>query len=720
MAATSPQRPGTPARPLARRLSSRQALAAMLDAPELARLDAIAPPFDPLEVLAWTHAERPHTRFLAWLLDPASPRPGGGHGLGTRVLRALVARAIRSADVLPGVEPAAVPRHPAPIDPAGVTVLREAPFGDGVRASARAPDLRCAWRDPDGAPWLLLIENKIDAGEGEGQVRDYLAWAAREHPGARRMLLYVTPDGRDPDSPAQGELVVPLPWSEVADAALEAIAAAPPAPDGAARAFAVATLEALRMRFGGRADVRTLVEALHDAHPRAAALAASPATEASLLEPLAQRFPSAAWHLRTLRPRARRWTRAWADAVAAAFRELAPGAPAVTACAPHADRPDLASWSIAGVTEALSLHLFCSGGAAFGSPRPRAWVGLRAPNLPPRDLFEHREQLPAVEALPEATRRWLLGAAPVFETPGAWRWLCAGAPATLPRGFSAEDDARRAARCLHELVGPHIDALASFARDPEQRLYSCDLDPDHAIPGDARDRESLAREARPDASRVTLVTRQPTGHPYELRRERDLALALGAAFGGTGSLAYDYAPAASLGLFRRSDVVVAGVGLFRAPDDSTLREAAHTVHEALEGGAWLLLCGDRGGDLALARRHLGALAAPLVGATEVVELAPGEGELLADEPGFDALAARDGRCLGGALGAALPEGVRVGLRLRDPRNRLHPLVAGWRAEGRRVVWWGGGALGPWGRGLRERPEAFGRWWEAVVAFAGSL
>lgn len=690
----------------------------MLAAPELARLDAIAPPFDPLEVLSWTHAERPHTRFLAWLLDPAAPRPGGGHGLGAAVLRALVARALEALEALPGEPSAALPAAPAAIDPAQVTVRREAPVGDGVRASARAPDLRCAWRDDDGAAWVVLIENKIDAGEGDGQVRDYLAWAAREHPEAHRLLLYVTPDGRGPDSPTAGEHVAPLTWSEVAEAALAAIAAAPDADHEPARAFAVATLEALRMRFGGRADVRALVESLHDGHPRAAALAASPAAEAALLAPLVRRFPAAAWHLRTLRPRARRWTRGWADAVAAALRALSPEGPDFTPCAPHAARPDLASWTIAGVTEALSLHLFCTGGAPFGSARPRAWVGLRAPNLGPRELFEHREQTAALAALPPATRQWLLEATPVCETPGAWRWLCAGSPAPLARGFSRDDDARRAARALHGLVAPHLAALAAFARDPDQRLFSCDLDPDHVIPGDLRDRETLAREARGDALRVTLLTRQPTGHPAELRGPRDLALALIAAFGGSAALAYDYAPAASLGLLPRSDVVAADVGLFRDPDDRTLRDAVTALHAAMDGGAWLLLGGDPA-DLAAARRHLGPLLEPLT-AGEAIAWGAGEAALFADEPGFESLAAQGLRGPGGALAATPREGVRVGLRVRDPRGGWHPLVAGWRVGDRRVVWWAGGAFGPWGAGLRERPETFARWWQAVVAFARSL
>lgn len=691
----------------------------MLAAPELARLDAITPPFDPFEVLAWTHMERPHTRFLAWLVDPIEPRPGGGHGLGTAVLQALVARALRLVERLPGDEAWVLPSELAPIDPTSLQVWREVPIGDGVRERARAPDLRCTWRDPDGTPWLLLIENKIDAGEGEGQVRDYLDWAARTHPDAHRLLLYVTPDGRLPDSPPRGEVVVPLTWSELAETVLEAIAATPSKTHGAARAFAVATLEALRVRFGGRADVRSLVEALHDAHPRAAALAASPATEPALLETLTRRYPTAAWHLRTVRPRARRWTRAWAEAVAEALGKVLSGVPHVTACAPHVDRPDMASWSLEGITETLSLHLLCTNGAPFGTLRPRAWVGLHAPNLHPHELFEQREQRAAIDALPEQTRRWLLEAVPVFEAPDAWRWLCVGTPTPLTRGFSLEDDALRAARCLHALVAPHLAALQRLARDPTRRLYSCDLDLDHLLPTDRRDRETLFREASPAALRVTLVTRRPSGHPYELRRECELALALGAAFGGKGNLVYDFAPAASLGILPESDVVLAGVGLFRPPDEHTVREAAATVRAAVERGAILFLCGDRG-DIARVQSYLGALLEPMRGPAAVVEAEAGGVRLLATDPALEPLVGHDGRWIFGALGVTLDAEARVGLWLCEPHGATWPLVAGWRVGGSRVLWWAGGALGPWGRGLRAQPAAFARWWEAIVRFARSL
>ncbi len=696
----------------------------MLSSPELQRLDAIAAPFDPLDVLAWTHQERPHTRFLAWLLDASEPRAGGGHGLGASVLRALVERATRAIELLPGVESAALPHAVGSIDPAGLTVLRELPLGDGVRVTARAPDVRCLWRDATGVRWVVLIENKVDADEGDGQVRDYLAWAARHHPDARRMLLYITPDGRMPDSTTAGELVAPMSWSDAAEAALDAIAHAPHGGDPSARAFATSVLEALRMRFGGRADVRALVEALHDAHPRAASLAASPAAEASLLEPLNQRFPRAAWHLRTLRPRAHRWTRRWADRVAELFAELAPDAPRLRACAPHAERPSMASWTLDGVTECLALHAFCTTGAAFGSHRARAWVALLAPSLTARAAFEARDQLAAVEAMPEATRAWLLAAAPVNETPAAWRWLCAGAPAVLSRGYSSEDDARRTARALHELLAPHLDALASFARDPSQKLFSCDLDLDHALPTDARDRESLARDARPDAKRVLVGTRQPTGRPFELRRECELGVTLGAAFGGTGELAYDYGPAASGSHVDRPQVVVAGMALFRSPDDASLREAAAVIHDAVGAGATLLLFGDRG-DLELARKHLGALVDPL-GAHARFEDATGTGvEVICDDEAFEAIASRDARLIQGMLCVHVDaERAAVPLRARSAApgasGTLVPLVAGWRAGGARVVFLAGGAMGAWGRAMQQRPHAFARWWRALVEFGESL
>ncbi len=718
----APPRP----RPLARRSSTARGFSALAADADFARLDAIVPPFDPLEVLAWARRERPHTRFLAWLLDPHAPRPGGGHGLGAGVLQALVSRAVGAIETLPGLDADDLPRDPRPIDPATVTVVREQPVGDGVRVTARAPDVRVTWRDHDGTPWLLLVENKIDAAEGDGQVREYLAWARAHHPDARRLLLYVTPDGRAPVSRLDGEVVVTLGWPEVADAGLHALSLAHRGVDPEARAFVTSVLEALRARFGGREDARTLVEALHDRHPRAAALVASPALEPEALAPLRDRHPRAVWHLQTVRPRAHPWTRGWAEGVTRAFAALPAGEgrvepwPALIPGAPHADCPDVASWSLGAITGCLGLYVLCTPGAALGSARPRLWLGLRAPGATAAEVFAARDQAAAVDALPAATRALLLGAAPVRETPATWRWLRAGAAVPLPRGWSAEDDARRVARAIAGMLSPHAAALATLAADPDQRLYSCDLDPDHGLPVDARDREALAAGACAGAERVVIAVRQPTGHMHERRRESDLGVALGAAFGGTGALAYGYTDEGVAG----ATAVVAATGIFRARPCAATDLAVARVREAVANGALLVLLGDRW-DPTGARAHLGGWLGPVEPTPWVEEFPAGEAELWA-EPGstFEALCARDGRLVGGAACVTAGDGATVPLwftaRSGSRAGERFPLVAAWRAGGARVVFWAGGGYGPWGRALRQRPDALARWWRAVTALGRSV
>jgi hypothetical protein len=395
-------------------------------------------------------------------------------------------------------------------------------------------------------------------------------------------------------------------WNDVAEVCLDAIAHSPPShAHTAARTFAATTLEALRARFGGRDDTRALVEALYDTFPRAAALVASPASDETQVAPIRARYSNAAWHLRTLRPRAQRWTRTWADRVAHCFAALDTTAPRLVACAPHLGAPDMASWSIVGITDTLSLHAFCTSGVAFGGHRARAWIALRAPNLNAHGVFEAREQRAALDALPETTRTWLQSATPVHDVPGVWRWLCVGTPTTLARGFSFDDDARRTARALYEQLSPHLDALRVGFCDPSLRLYSCDLDPDHLLPHDSRDRDELALNAYPNAERVCIVTRTPTQHPYELRRACTLGTALGAAFGATRTFVYDYAPVASRAPMHPT-IVVLSLDVFRAPDDASLEASVATVFEALARGALLVLL-DARHDAALAQRHLGVL-----------------------------------------------------------------------------------------------------------------
>ena len=116
---------------------------------------------DFLGVLGGHRDELTHSRMVAWLLDPCAR-----HGLGSRVLAGVIQAAFGSSCDVSGLERA--------------VTRREVPLVDGrLDIVVTAPGL------------YLVIENKVDAEEAEGQCAYY-----SEHlpPDARCILL--SPDGR--------------------------------------------------------------------------------------------------------------------------------------------------------------------------------------------------------------------------------------------------------------------------------------------------------------------------------------------------------------------------------------------------------------------------------------------------------------------------------------------------------------------------------------------
>jgi hypothetical protein len=49
-------------------------------------------------------------------------------------------------------------------------------------------------------PWLLVVEAKIDAKEGEDQLSKYDAWLRLDYPAWEIVSVFLTPDGREPRS----------------------------------------------------------------------------------------------------------------------------------------------------------------------------------------------------------------------------------------------------------------------------------------------------------------------------------------------------------------------------------------------------------------------------------------------------------------------------------------------------------------------------------------
>jgi hypothetical protein len=122
---------------------------------------------------------RTHSAFLAELF-----RPNGTHAQGTLFLEAFLQHCLRKGD-----EFNHFPRIEFPTGAAFWEVDREKSVADGqLDIVVRSLQSR----------FLMAIENKIDAAEQKDQIGRYQDWLSgrREYPMERRVLIYLTPDGR--------------------------------------------------------------------------------------------------------------------------------------------------------------------------------------------------------------------------------------------------------------------------------------------------------------------------------------------------------------------------------------------------------------------------------------------------------------------------------------------------------------------------------------------
>lgn len=528
--------PGATLQPLPMTALPRSLFDALCSDADFLRLDARPIAFDPLAALGWSHRERAHTRALAWMLGAPNDDLAQQHAHGPTLLRALTALCLQRIDALPGALWPVPPAAPGAVRPETVTVETERAVGDGVRTAARAPDVCCTFDDDAGHGWLVVVEAKVEADEGTGQVGAYLDWMAHAHPTRHRVLAYVTPDGRAPEARPEAPCpVVCLRWGELAAALLASL----PQGETAATAFLRSVLHAWCARYGGDATAATLVAAVWARHGLALGRLLGPGTTTRGAEAVTRGFPKALWHLRHHRPAPAVWTRRWAEAVA---RAVSPTVGQLVATAPHAALPDEAAWAVAGVTEALSVTVRCTPGRALGVLRPRLWLSLYAPRGDARSAFAAREQLAALARLPEPARRALLEAHPTGARAAPSTSLCVGDPVVAPEGIDFDDSVARTAAALTALLRPFTEAWARLANDPAMRLYADDLDPLRVFPAEVRDREALAEEAASDATRVWIVAETPTGHPAELRRAAALGRALTRHLGGSGRFVYDLVP----------------------------------------------------------------------------------------------------------------------------------------------------------------------------------
>ncbi|MBI5767423.1 MAG: PD-(D/E)XK nuclease family protein [Verrucomicrobia bacterium] len=142
--------------------------------------DPLLSPISLFGTLDFGRLETAHTRTLAWLMNPNEE-----HGFGDRLLLAFLRRVFRLASGTRLVGDIRVESE-----------TRDDACGDRLDI-----DISGEWRLPNEKVqrWLVIIEAKIDADEGEDQCRRYEE-KCRGRSADERRLVFLTVDGRAPKS----------------------------------------------------------------------------------------------------------------------------------------------------------------------------------------------------------------------------------------------------------------------------------------------------------------------------------------------------------------------------------------------------------------------------------------------------------------------------------------------------------------------------------------
>lgn len=160
---------------------------------EFERLEALISEFNLFESIGAVHQELRHSDFLAFLLNPKE-----NHGLGDIFLKRLLQHLLIKS---PTKSLSPISLSIWKLDE--VSVLRE-------------------WHDIDilvideRNKFVVVIENKIDSQDHDGQLNHYYDVAKNKYPNYKLLLIYLTPDGNQPSEDVKYECLL-LSYSSIAD-----------------------------------------------------------------------------------------------------------------------------------------------------------------------------------------------------------------------------------------------------------------------------------------------------------------------------------------------------------------------------------------------------------------------------------------------------------------------------------------------------------------------
>ena len=177
-------------------VSQKEALQNLVLDGDLERLEDLLAEFNLFDVLKIARLEAHHSALLAWLLDPR-----GSHGLRDYFLRRFLSQAAAKAyeREITDITPLDVDRWN--LD--NIEVVTERHNID-ILLIGEADEFVCH------------IENKIGAGEHSDQLARYFSTVESEYQGLAQFPIFLTPDGRDPESEDDAGRYVPFDYGRVA------------------------------------------------------------------------------------------------------------------------------------------------------------------------------------------------------------------------------------------------------------------------------------------------------------------------------------------------------------------------------------------------------------------------------------------------------------------------------------------------------------------------
>ncbi|WP_376750850.1 PDDEXK-like family protein [Comamonas terrigena] len=151
------------------------------------------------QLFGLTLNENAHSAFLAYLLNPMER-----HGQGTAFLDAW----------LQWLQP----RCSEPLSSHGAHVVAERYAGQWGRIDI-VTEL--------GGGTLIAVENKVRAGEQEDQLARYGDWLHAQSESGQRLLVFLTPDGRDGATARAGQSVIRMSYRDLAQVLEQALCVVP-------------------------------------------------------------------------------------------------------------------------------------------------------------------------------------------------------------------------------------------------------------------------------------------------------------------------------------------------------------------------------------------------------------------------------------------------------------------------------------------------------------